>query len=138
MTQEPPAPAPAPAGWRNWRAHSSGVPEGGTVEFVLHSDSHWVAEITEGLGPYQVLNLVGGGIGTHVGHAHPALALRASYHLEGLGPTFPVPEKARSGSYHAGWIDGLDVLGVLVAQAQRRWVLRRVRRPGSPDTWVNS
>ncbi len=107
--------ANAPPGWENWRAERDGAPEGAAAEYPLYSDSLWTGEITSGLGPYQVLNMIGGGMSPQVGRAYPALALRVGWHLPEPDYRVDVPDKPKTGSYHGGWVD--DELAALLSLA---------------------
>ncbi len=97
--------ASGPPAWANWHAfEQEGGSGNGALEYVLYSDSRWVGEVTEGIGPYELLNTIGGPAHPDIGRAQPVLALRAEQALE--RPPFPEDTTQHiRGTFHGGWID---------------------------------
>lgn len=94
----------APDGWMIWQGLLDGEGSERTLEYPLYSDSHWRDELTSGIGPFRVLNTLGSpGLGTHYGHAFPALALQVDLHGEEI--IMGIASKTDPGSYHGGWVD---------------------------------
>lgn len=94
-----------PPAWENWKTFDAqdGAIED-AVEYILYSDSRWIGEISEGAGPYRVLNTIGGSQPPAIGHAQPVLALRVDQALD--RPPFPNdPSEHVRGTFHGGWID---------------------------------
>lgn len=83
-----------PLAWENWHAALRGDSEGHTYEAILYSDGEYVADLTTGLGPYSVLNLVPTISGPAVvGWIRPALMLR-------------VTQFGDWGTMRPGWVEG--------------------------------
>jgi hypothetical protein len=75
-----------PLGWSNWRAASEGAAELGAFEFAWYTDVWPVDEAKVGLGPIQILNLVGA---SEREETALALATRVSMHI-GQPPPKPI------------------------------------------------
>jgi hypothetical protein len=71
-------PSKGPFAYENWLAAQSGMPVQVTYEYPLFTDAHITGHITEGLGPYQLLNTVPM---ESLRHSRPTLVLRVGYHL---------------------------------------------------------
>jgi hypothetical protein len=87
-----------PLSYENWKAALSGQTGQWIFEFPLFTDgSHIVGELTEGVGPYQIINTVP--MPFDAQRLRPALVLRAQNHLE-----FDSPEmnKTNDERYHGG------------------------------------
>jgi hypothetical protein len=93
-----------PPAWANWRAFDEGGSDGEALEYVLYSDCRWVGEITEGLGPYELLNTIGARVHPAIGEAQPVLALRVEQALERPPPPEDLTKHV-TGTFHGGWID---------------------------------
>lgn len=63
--------------FENWRLAIAGAPAESTLEYPLFSDAEIVGEISEGLGPHQLLNCVAD---PQIDPHRPVLVLRTSYH----------------------------------------------------------
>jgi hypothetical protein len=72
-------PDPGPWGYANWKAFIDGEPEQHVQEYELYSDATFTGEISGG-SPYTVINLVSRPVPE--GLIHPALTLRAAFHLD--------------------------------------------------------
>jgi hypothetical protein len=73
-------PAQEPQGtfaYENWRLHNRGLPVESALEYPLFSDAKVMGELTEGLGPYQIINCIAE---PKVDPHRPILVLRTSYH----------------------------------------------------------
>lgn len=79
--------------YRNWKANVSGKPWQHIFEYPLFSDSQFIGEITEGLGPYQIINNLA------MMSRGPALTLRIQQHLEFQTPQMQVTQDEH---YHGG------------------------------------
>jgi len=82
----------------NWRAFDDGKPWLTEQEYLLYSDAYFSGEITDGLGPYRLFNLVPADFTTKV---RATVALRVSFHIELDTPLMGKTEQSR---YHGGWI----------------------------------
>lgn len=90
-----------PTAWTLWR-HPS--PTSDVLEYSLCSDAHVTGELTDGLGPFKVLNTVAGGSG-EVGALRPALALRAEVRNLDERWTYRGDRPMDPGSYHGAGLD---------------------------------
>ncbi len=77
--------------YRNWKANLLGKPWQQIFEYPLFSDARFIGEITEGLGPYQIINTVAS--------RGPALVLRIQQHLE---YEVPAMDTTQDEHYHGG------------------------------------
>ncbi len=93
-----------PPAWANWRSFDQGGSDGEVLEYVLYSDCRWVGEITEGIGPYELLNTIGARPHPAIGEAQPVLALRVEQALD-RPPSPEDPSRHVPGTFHGGWID---------------------------------
>jgi hypothetical protein len=87
-----------PVGFRNWQAAAAGRPCQTVTEVPLYSDCRFTGQITEGLGPYQLLNTIRRTTGPFTA-SEPALVLRIGEHL----PFSVEPmDQTRVDAYHGG------------------------------------
>jgi hypothetical protein len=82
-----------PFSYRNWKAALAGQSWQEMFEYPLFSDAEFIGEITEGLGPYQIINTV------PVYSGPPPLVLRVQNHVEWKVPDM---DKTDVGHYHGG------------------------------------
>ena len=93
--------------YENWRTALSGSSARDTLEYPLYSDAHIIGEITEGLGPYQLLNCIAD---VPPDPNRPVLALRISYHMDWRYGHMDATDTTR---YHGG--DSSDEIAALVS-----------------------
>ncbi|HEY5942670.1 MAG TPA: hypothetical protein VIT89_07415 [Solirubrobacterales bacterium] len=95
----------APDGWLIWQGKRRGEEISRVLEYPLFSDSRWLAEVRSGIGPFRVLNTIGGPFtpGPHYGQAFVMLALQVG--LTGDQMAGKLATKTDPASYHGGWID---------------------------------
>ena len=96
------------ASYENWRAALAGAQAGDSWEYPLFSDAELTGEITEGFGPYMVLNALRHELDSQV----PVAFLRLQYHLD-----FPFREMTKTDDqrYHGGFVQ--DELAALLSLA---------------------
>jgi hypothetical protein len=100
-------------GWANWRAWNAGSPTLGAVEYTLYTDVNVSQQVTEGLGPYQLLDTLAFPQFQYDQAAAPAVVLRVDLHLD---PTMSQGGSTRNvDAYHGG--DAVDELASLVSLA---------------------
>ncbi len=83
----------SPFSYRNWKSAQEGNQWTRIWEFPLFARAHFVGEISEGLGPYQLINAVA------MESGRPPLFLRIREHLE---EQLPSMEKTQDNHYHGG------------------------------------
>lgn len=93
-----------PFGWMNWRAAETGADPKGGWEYTFYTDAHVSGQITEGLGPYQVLNATPA---TWLEAIRPAVVLRATDHLGEEAAEIPEEKWSRT-DYSLDWGGFLD------------------------------
>jgi hypothetical protein len=94
----------APLSYLNWQAELSGQPWQRIFEFPLFSDAHFVGEITEGGGPYQIINTLS------MGSERSALILRVKSFADFQTPNM---NKTQDAHYHGG--TEVDEIAALVS-----------------------
>jgi len=84
----------APISYLNWQAMLSGEPWLEIYEYPLFTDAYIIGEITQELGPYQILNNV------PMDSGRPALILRSQKHIK-----FEIPDmnETQAAAYHGGY-----------------------------------
>jgi hypothetical protein len=98
-------------GWANWRAFKAGHPTLGAIEAGLYTDAEVRGHVTEGLGPYQLLNTVPAPV--LPGGAEPAVILRIDQHID---PSPSLRDWERNvDAYHGGTL--ADELASLISLA---------------------
>src|SRR4051794_19319699 len=93
--------------YQNWKASLSGQPWESIFEYPLFTDAYLIGEITEGFGPYQIINTVPI---PNVSSVRPALILRVENHVQ-----FDVPQmdKTKDENYHGG--SEVDEIAALIS-----------------------
>lgn len=92
----------------NWLAHNKNPVPYSISEYPLFTDAYITGEVTEGLGPYQLLNTLAGSAS---GRSLPGIVLRAGFCLENWYP--PDFSKTDTRNYHGGWY--ADEIAALVS-----------------------
>jgi hypothetical protein len=92
----------------NWKAASTGMPSRGANETPLFTDAHIVGELSEGLGPYKLLNTVPI---PRTGALVPAIVLRDGHHL--VRDDERVRKRTDTRRYHGGGLS--DEIAALVS-----------------------
>lgn len=92
-----------PLGYENWRAQASGAEGGDSAEFTFYSDSLVRAEVSDGLGPFKLLNPVGGLPDQRYPGAH--VVLRAQMFITDGWEFDPDPAKSDAPNWHGGHLD---------------------------------
>lgn len=80
-------------------ASIDGLPQRDAWELALHSDARFLAEVNEGLGPYQLLNTVAD---VEESTLSPTVILRVNNHLPDREPTFELEESEFTAYHGAG------------------------------------
>jgi hypothetical protein len=102
-----------PPVYENWRAALEGVPSQGAYEYPLFTDAHITGQITDGYGPYQLLNTVPYPL--HYEPARPSIMLRLELHLQDDPERRPSIDKTDAERYHGGFLT--DEVAALVSLA---------------------
>lgn len=101
-----------PAAYENWRAARAGTPSLGAYEVPLFTDAHILGMITEGYGPYQLLNTIARPRAGQV--SPPAIILRVEAHPtedDELSAHDPTDDEL----YHGGMLS--DEIAALISLA---------------------
>ena len=85
-----------PFAYENWKALLSGKQPLVYFEYPFFTDAHITGEISEGLGPYRIINAV-----PITRSFRPTLVLRVSQHLE---HKVPFMKKTKEDNYHGGFL----------------------------------
>jgi hypothetical protein len=96
-----------PMSYCNWLAYNKNQMASSISEYPLFTDAYITGEVSEGLGPYQLLNTLAGSAS---GRSLPGIVLRAAYCLDRWYPDF---SKTDTRNYHGGWYT--DEIAALVS-----------------------
>ncbi|MBM7843784.1 hypothetical protein [Herpetosiphon giganteus] len=96
-----------PISYRNWKYALSNFPKTGGFEFPLFTDAHITSQLTDGIGPYKLINTIAIGRSKAT---RPSIILRTDIHIN---EPLPDMNKTNIDAYHSGYFQ--DEITALVS-----------------------
>ncbi len=98
-----------PEAYANWKGMAAGHKSEGALEFTLYTDANITGDISEGYGPYQLINTIAHSV---ISRLKPSIVLRIEDHTS-ASPPLSWESKTDYSRYHGGRIN--DELAALVS-----------------------
>lgn len=102
-----------PPSYNNWHLRLSGDPSHEAYEVPLYSDAEITSEVSDGLGPYSLINTVASVLQSGFGVLLPTIVLRVESHFPPGPPSVPRMDETEATRYHGGTL--VDEVAALVS-----------------------